>query len=74
MRIAREYEIKSNYQIDYVVNGKNGTIVAVATMGILFCIDECPIDVVALTCLTYGLRLYRCNPVEMMSVWQDDDN
>lgn len=71
MRIAREYKIKSNYQIDYIVNGKNN-IVAIATMGILFCIDECPIDVVELICLAYGLRLYRCNPVEMMSVWQDD--
>ena len=73
MRIARDYEIKENYYISYIVDG-NDNIVAVATMGILFCIDECPIDVVALTCLTYGLRLYRCNPVEMMSVWQSDDD
>ena len=71
MRIAREYKIKSNYQIDYIVNGKNN-IVAIATKGILFCIDECPIDVAKLACLAYGLRLYRCNSVEMMSVGQDD--
>ena len=73
MKIAREYEIKENYWVSYIVDGKD-KIVAVATMGILFCIDECPIDVVALTCLTYGLRLHRCNPVEMMSVWQSDDD
>lgn len=71
MKITREYEIKENYYVAYVVDGRDN-IVAVATMGILFCIDECPIDVVALICLTYGLRLHRCNPVEMMSVWQDE--
>lgn len=73
MKITKDYEIRENYYISYVVDGKD-TIVAVATMGILFCIDECPIDVAALTCLTYGLRLYRCNPVEMMGVWQSDND
>lgn len=73
MKIVREYEIKENYYVSYVIDG-NSNIVAVATMGILFCIDECPIDVITLVCLTYGLRLYRCNPVEMMSVWQDNDD
>lgn len=73
MKIVRDYEIKGNYYVDYVVDGRD-KIVAVATMGILFCIDECPVDVITLVCLTYGLRIHRCNPVEMMSAWQDDEN
>lgn len=73
MRIARQYEIKSSFAVDYVVNSQN-KIVAISTMGILFCIDELPKDVIKLTCLRYGLRPYLCSPAVMMSVWEDDED
>lgn len=67
MRI-RDYEIRRNWKIDYVV--KNGIICGIINMGILY---HCslPKDIETWICFNFGLRSYLCDSVTMMSVWDE---